>query len=314
MKQKINLVIIILNLIVIFFSISYSSDKAGTTTAVFLKMLPGARPSGMGGAFTGICDDINSIYWNQSGLSQITTMELSGSYVKWIEGINSLVTEFVYPLKSVVLGFGLNYLSLGDIEIRDTNGQLADTNNSVYDSVVSIVISRKFSSKFSIGGAVKYITQKLGPFESNTIGLDFGLLYIIREDKFSTGLSLLNNAASMKIDEISNPIPMTIKLGVGYKLSPDLLIALDIDNTSDSDTHIHIGGEYKFKEMYKIRVGYNQIEGLTFGFGINTILKGEEFRMSSGSELGNELVIDYSVVSLGEFGLGHRISLGIKFK
>ena len=33
----------------------------------FLKIEPGSRPVGMGGAFTGLANDINTIFWNPAG-------------------------------------------------------------------------------------------------------------------------------------------------------------------------------------------------------------------------------------------------------
>jgi len=37
----------------------------------------GARPKGMGDAFTAISDDGNSIYWNPAGIARIEKSELS---------------------------------------------------------------------------------------------------------------------------------------------------------------------------------------------------------------------------------------------
>jgi hypothetical protein len=47
-----------------------STSKVGTTAAQFLKISAGARAVGMGGAYTALANDINSIYWNR-GLARI---------------------------------------------------------------------------------------------------------------------------------------------------------------------------------------------------------------------------------------------------
>ena len=39
-------------------------EKAGTTAAAFLKIDSGTRPMAMGGAFTGLANDINTLFWN----------------------------------------------------------------------------------------------------------------------------------------------------------------------------------------------------------------------------------------------------------
>jgi len=63
-------------LIMVVFYISSWSSNCGTTSAQFLKLEAGARPVGMGGAFTAVCDDVQALYWNTAGLAQIKSKEL----------------------------------------------------------------------------------------------------------------------------------------------------------------------------------------------------------------------------------------------
>src|SRR5687767_5725272 len=59
---------------ILFFSscvFAFGNDNAGTSGAAFLKIAPGARPVGMGEAFTGVADDIHSVYFNPAGLAMI---------------------------------------------------------------------------------------------------------------------------------------------------------------------------------------------------------------------------------------------------
>src|SRR5260221_13478775 len=46
----------------------------------FLNVGVGARPLGMGRAFTGVADDIDSIYWNPAGLSTYRSNQLAFQY------------------------------------------------------------------------------------------------------------------------------------------------------------------------------------------------------------------------------------------
>src|SRR3990167_1240689 len=50
---------------------AFTSKSAGTSGAAFLKIGAGARPTGMGGAYSAIADDVNAVYWNPGGLSTI---------------------------------------------------------------------------------------------------------------------------------------------------------------------------------------------------------------------------------------------------
>ena len=68
-------------LLFLFMSVTSAADdihkKAGTAAAAFLKIDAGSRPMGMGGAFTGLADDINTLFWNPAGLASIQDQEFS---------------------------------------------------------------------------------------------------------------------------------------------------------------------------------------------------------------------------------------------
>jgi len=59
----------------------------GTTGAQFLKLGIGARPAALGESFTGVADDINSLYWNPAGLAEIQQFEASVSGAALYEDI-----------------------------------------------------------------------------------------------------------------------------------------------------------------------------------------------------------------------------------
>ena len=46
--------------------ITLNAQEAGTELD-FMSLGAGARPAGVGGSFTSIADDANSVYWNQAG-------------------------------------------------------------------------------------------------------------------------------------------------------------------------------------------------------------------------------------------------------
>ena len=46
----------------------FAADTAGTRSMTFLKMLQGARPAGMGEAYTAVADDTMALYVNPAGI------------------------------------------------------------------------------------------------------------------------------------------------------------------------------------------------------------------------------------------------------
>src|SRR6185312_10499950 len=57
-----------------------AASNVGTSGAAFLEIAPGARPVGMGQAYTGVADDIDAIYWNPAGLARMAHPELEAMH------------------------------------------------------------------------------------------------------------------------------------------------------------------------------------------------------------------------------------------
>jgi len=77
----------------------------------------GARPVAMGGAFTGLADDANSIYYNPAGLGMLTRQELTGEESWLFLGLSDgsrLFNGFigyVHPVSKTIGTFGAGWLS-----------------------------------------------------------------------------------------------------------------------------------------------------------------------------------------------------------
>ena len=67
MIKKLSVIIVFLIIVAGLCTVSqagdFSKDARGTSAAQFLKLGVG-RAEGMGGAFTGLADDVTAIYWN----------------------------------------------------------------------------------------------------------------------------------------------------------------------------------------------------------------------------------------------------------
>ena len=78
-----------------------------TETAGQSDLQLGARPQGMGGAFSAIADDANAIYWNPAGLGQILKGEFTFMHWTFTEIPNVSVDyfSFAYPFFRGAVGF-----------------------------------------------------------------------------------------------------------------------------------------------------------------------------------------------------------------
>src|ERR1035437_9224154 len=109
-----------MGLLLLSLNVALPSDKnVGTSGAAFLKIGPGARPAGMGEAFTGVSDDIHAIYWNPAGLGTIKTPEITGMHMQYFQSIQYEFAAFAYPTKEHgTLGFAVTNLHTDNIERR----------------------------------------------------------------------------------------------------------------------------------------------------------------------------------------------------
>jgi len=99
------------------------NDNVGTTVFNFLKIDAGARPMALGGAFTGLADDENSLYYNPAGIVALDGKRFIAGYHNYIFDMQSGFLGYIHPLgadKSLALQ--VNYLNYGDFIRTDEEG------------------------------------------------------------------------------------------------------------------------------------------------------------------------------------------------
>ncbi len=271
-----------------------------------LDIFPGARPTGMGGAFTAFYGDVMSTYYNDAGLAFIKGMQVySLQHSNWLQGlIGDAYYEYgavAIPTSKGVVGVSLTYLTVGEVTITDENNV---TYSFVpYDIVFKASYASKLNEKLSFGLGVKFYYSFLVPADilrevfgvvgdgsARTFMIDGGILY--REGPLSMGLSLLHFGPELRYSgsDQPNPLPWTVKVGTRYQrtfgnvsftLAADLskiLVNIQRDLADSGlafvwrDTYKHIGLEIGFANIIFLRAGYfedllGSRVGPTFGLG-----------------------------------------------
>ncbi len=266
----------------------------------FLKIGVGERPCGMGEAFGAVADNVNAIYWNPAGLSQITRTEFSFMHMQYV------MTEFrvnylglAIPLDKLmgkaskgVLGFDFRLMSNEDT-YRDENGNTTGkfmNYNGVGTIAYSISINKNYLTRIS----VKYFYEQYETEKLKNVLFDIGGMYrkqlkadILRLGMVAQNIGVQNNANN-------------IKLGLSYQFSFGTLFALDIDIPTKGDKIKYSTGiEYGLFNKLSLRTGYRFIEnaapatGFTLGAGFKILKYG----------------FDYSYIPYGDLGITHRISV-----
>ncbi|MEW6556525.1 MAG: PorV/PorQ family protein [Elusimicrobiota bacterium] len=300
------------------------ASNEGTATATFLKLEQGAKPIGMGGAFTGIANNADGIYYNPAGLGSLTKKEVSVTYSAMYQDMMSSYLSFALPTyKFGTFGLGITYLTVDKIE--KTNDDGVSLGDAKISNLAGAVYYAKKLDMLAIGGGVKFIQQDYDAAKGSGLAADVGGLFTIVKDKLSLGLSVLNLGPKAKIGDTKNKLPLIIRGGIGFTPVQKLTIGSDLEKPNDADMKLHLGGEYAFSPLMSVRIGYETMKdiggGLTAGVGIKNQLGGEgglgggeSFFGSSASKKGAiTFCIDYAYVSYGEWEATHRISVGLQF-
>ena len=288
----------------------------GSTGANFLKLGVGARPVGMGEAFCGVADDLNSLYWNPAGLNSIKDKkEVTFMHNIWFEGINYSYLAYGQRMKDFgVLGGSFSFVGYGNIPRtkEDNAGDYAGEDGSFTASDISFNISyaEKIMGECDLGVGLNIISSKIENYSAFAFYFNIGLLYQVKKVKgLSLGFAIQNLGTSLKFIEKDSPLPLNFKFGAGYKVYSDknnsILTALDVNVPIDNKINLNIGGEYWFKDMLAVRIGYKTLIVSELG-GLAGLSAGLGFKWQDYN-------LDYAFVPYGDLGSTHRISISAKF-
>jgi len=287
----------------------FGSDQVGTSGAEFLKIGPGARPAGMGGAFTGVADDIHAIYWNPAGLGTLKTPEITGMHMQYFQSIQYEFAAFAYPTgEHGTWGFAVTNLHTDNIDRRTDDTDTAINQFGASDNAYWLSYGYALTPRLSLGANAKYIHQTLDSIDSNAYAGDGGILYDADWHDLRLGASVLNLGSKVKFVKESDPLPLTYRMGGSMPfLSRSLLLSSDLVVPRDHQVELDFGSEYKRPLMRGVaasmRAGYQTANDVTGFSGVS---------FGGGLEVGRA-AFDFAWVPFGDLGNTYRFSLHVKF-
>ncbi|MFH1380129.1 MAG: OmpA family protein [bacterium] len=241
----------------------------------------GARPAGMGGAFTAVADDANAPLYNPAGIMQLKAPELSFMYSKLYTGLDEVKLNlnylaYVIPTSSIG-SFGLNWASFA------ANG-LYREDTFTFSYAQSLNAFAEFENEYLIGTNVKYLrnsftldrrTQNDPVFangsSADAITADLGFLVNFYEESIGLSVKNINEPdVGLKTKEVAY---REYRLGFAYLLGEiwkleESLPAAEL-SYRNKEVEYHIGWENWFaRRTLALRFGGNQDE-VDLGFGYN---------------------------------------------
>ena len=306
LNKEINLIVWVVVLLVIGMSTGFTQDKVGTTSAPFLGISIGTRATAMGAAYAAVADDATAMYYNPGAIATIGSSQALLSHADWLVGTNLNWLGFVLNMDgNNAIGVSITYLDYGEEEVT-TEAQQEGTGEmwSASDMTFGVTYARAFTDRFSIGGSVKYVEQKIWHESASAFAVDVGLIFTTAFHDMKLGMSICNFGNDMQMDGrdllhkididdqtighnetiVGNlktdswPLPLFFRVGLAMNVikTPfySVLLAVDALRPTDNSEVLNVGTEWSIYNMFYLRAGYKSLfrdeseEGLTAGLGL----------------------------------------------
>jgi len=193
-------------------------EEAGTTGAAFLKIEAGSRPASMGGAFAGLADDANAVFYNPAGLTSIVDRELTAMQNFWFAGINNESISYVQRLGDGA--FGVSFLGAFakiDERVEPTEDPMRTFNASAF--AVGLSYGHELAKNASLGGTVKFLSQQFDIEDWTGVAGDAGVL--LGSERLRFGASIQNVGvlkSEIEGESLDESLPMNVRVGGAFHL------------------------------------------------------------------------------------------------
>jgi len=314
-----------------------------TSGAIILKQTSGARALGMGEAFVALADDVNCLYWNPAGLTQIRNHELSMMYLNglvdsWFGSIG-----YAHPLgakgkkwgrrisgvKGVseaqkfygTIALGMAFFQAGKITL-DPEGK---TVVAEQDYLITLgygyplwrgAIIRRPGLRFeeerqsiiSLGLNIKIISSTLvGDYSAMAYAGDIGVLgkFLLGSNSLRIGAAVQNLGTKLKFEEEGDPLPFTIRVGCSYEMNfgKEHVLAVAAEGVKPNDNEIR--GNVGVEYWYKEIFALRS--GYKIGYDLDGFTAGVGFNWQGYG-------LDYGWGMLAtKMGDNHRVSFTARF-
>jgi hypothetical protein len=193
----------------------------------------GARPMGMGGAFTAIADDANAPLYNPAGMAATDGIKMAFTRAAFFSGITDpLVSQDV---AHVVFGAGANGFAAGVTSLADGGGVYRET-------VVSAGYARRIGDSLRLG----LLLKRLGA------GLDEANPDVAQNPYFADGTSV--SAMSADVGALLSPTPgLTVGAAVQNVAPADMTFRPDdgegAEDVDEASPAVRVGVAYDLSSV-----------------------------------------------------------------
>jgi long-subunit fatty acid transport protein len=243
----------------------------------------GARAKGLGGAYAAVANDLWTVFYNPAGLVHLKHFQAGIFYSPQPFGIAELAFgTAAIALPTSVGNVGVSFQRYGFDLYREVTGTLSYANR-LFD--VGLGTNIHYHSLF---------IQNYG--SAATMAIDIGATVVMMHD-IVWGIAFKNVTASA-IGRSQEKLPQLFMLGLSYRPTENVTLALDYEKETKFDAALHFGTEYQIVDFVAARLGFSENPSqYAGGIGLHY----------------EQLKFDYAFTTHGELGLSHQLSIQISW-
>ncbi|MDE1976728.1 MAG: UPF0164 family protein, partial [Elusimicrobia bacterium] len=256
----------------------------------------GARALAMGGAFTAVAGDAESIAYNPAGLALLSAPEATLMHQQLFGGASYDMIDYARNYKRIPGSWGAEIIRFG-VSGAQGRDALNNPTGSFSWSETALDLASGLRGRLlpdlSLGADMRLDMRSLANASDTLYGASLGAQYgPLFNGKAMLGMTV-HNLAKFAQGRTSDSLPTTVNLGASYRLFAPLLLAFDVSQSG----MLNVGGEYTLG-FAALRAGYGS-DGISFGAGL-TFKKNLSF--------------DVAMLENSNLGLAERASLTYRFR
>lgn len=242
----------------------------------------GARALGMGKSVVAVGDDIDTIYWNPAGLTQIREITgMSFSHAKLYGVSNASMDSFCIIQPEVYfLDANLGFLYLAEDVVAKTGDKFKKTDRTETTLGISygkeLTLKKVYPFSLSTGGIFKLLKVEEAIDEHRGYGIDMGVLMKSKQNtknlkNFRIGL-MFRNILSSSVGDPSFGFKFGIattldkKIALGKVKADDILLTTGMSDEKEESFKFQLGTEAIFNKKFPVRLGFYGSD-VAIGFG-----------------------------------------------
>jgi hypothetical protein len=292
-----------------------SAQPSRLTGFGLLRLEPSARAAALAGAYgVGSGEDVNALFTNPALLDEADHRQLAVSYLNHLADVNAgfvVYAREVEPLGGTI-GGAIRFLSYGDFERADDEGNREGDTFGASDAVVTLSYARASADRLRWGASAHAVFSSIDDASANALAADLGVAYLLPEQGLALSASLRNlGVVTSHLGADDDALPVDLRVSVSKRLQyvPLLITVAGYDLTSFENEngtalneiarHLAVGGELQFGQSFALRAGYNHrlhedlstgaridLAGLGLGFGLNLRRFGFDYAYNAWSSFG----------------------------